>query len=231
MRCWRSIRDTDKVERIDVGGSPHWIAFSHTTASCLPRSRPRKRSRWSILDSRRVTGTIPIPHGAEGIAVSPDGETLFVCAHRKGVVHVIDTRTMRFGKRLPSPARRARPTSSAACGCRRTAAMSARPRMSTISPPSTRPTRSSRSAASPRRRRPWASASPPTAATLICAATTPPSTLEFELDERPHHAAISDRGRLRVLSYDFVPTRPRERLAQEPRALQPVAPRLLRPPC
>ena len=38
--------------------------------------------------------TIAIPHGAEGIAVSPDGATLFVCAHRKGVLHVFDTRTL-----------------------------------------------------------------------------------------------------------------------------------------
>jgi DNA-binding beta-propeller fold protein YncE len=43
--------------------------------------------------SRRVTGTIAIPYGAEGIAVTPDGETLFVCAHWKGVFHEVDTRT------------------------------------------------------------------------------------------------------------------------------------------
>jgi DNA-binding beta-propeller fold protein YncE len=40
-----------------------------------------------------MVGAIAIPHGAEGIAVTPDGETLFVCAHWKGVVHVFDTRT------------------------------------------------------------------------------------------------------------------------------------------
>ena len=37
---------------------------------------------------------IAIPHGAEGIAVSPDGWALYVCAHRKGVLHAFDTRTL-----------------------------------------------------------------------------------------------------------------------------------------
>ena len=100
----------------------------------------------------------------------------------RACVHVFDARSARAAPdHRPSTARRARPTSCAACGCRRTGVTSASPRMSTVSPRSTTPIRSSRSPALPRRRRRWASASPPTASTPICAATTPPITLEFEL--------------------------------------------------
>ena len=84
---------TDKVERIAVGGSPHWIAISHATGKLFASFKTKEAVAVIDLNGRRVIGTIAIPHGAEGIAVAPDGETLFVCAHRKGLVHVIDTRT------------------------------------------------------------------------------------------------------------------------------------------
>ena len=84
---------TDKVERIAVGGSPHWIAISHATGKLFASFKTKETVAVLDLNGRRVIGTIAIPHGAEGIAVAPDGETLFVCAHRKGVVHVFDTRT------------------------------------------------------------------------------------------------------------------------------------------
>jgi DNA-binding beta-propeller fold protein YncE len=86
--------DSDKVERVDVGGSPHWIAVSHTNGKLFASFKTKEAV--AVLDTatHRVTGTIPIPHGAEGIAVSPDGETLFVCAHWMGVLHVFDTFTL-----------------------------------------------------------------------------------------------------------------------------------------
>jgi DNA-binding beta-propeller fold protein YncE len=48
-----------------------------------------------VLDtrSRKPVGQLAIPHGVEGVAVTPDGATLFVCAHARGVVHVFDTAT------------------------------------------------------------------------------------------------------------------------------------------
>lgn len=82
-----------KVERIALGGSPHWIAISHSTGKLFASFKTKEAVAEVDIAQRRMTGTIPIPHGAEGIAVSPDGSTLFVCAHRKGVVHVFDTRT------------------------------------------------------------------------------------------------------------------------------------------
>jgi DNA-binding beta-propeller fold protein YncE len=85
--------ETDKVERIDVGGSPHWITVSHSTGKLFASFKTKETVAVVDTASRRMTSKIAIPHGAEGIAVSPDGETLFVCAHWKGVVHVIDART------------------------------------------------------------------------------------------------------------------------------------------
>ena len=81
------------VERIDLGGSPHWIAISHSTGKLFASFKTREAVAVLDLESRRVIDLITIPHGAEGLAVSPDGWALFVCAHRKGVVHAFDTRT------------------------------------------------------------------------------------------------------------------------------------------
>ncbi len=91
---------TEKVDRTDIGGSPHWIAFSHSTGKLFASFKTKEAV--AVLDtiSRKVLTTIAIPHGAEGIAVSPDGETLFVCAHWKGVVHVFDTRTHALRKTI-----------------------------------------------------------------------------------------------------------------------------------
>ncbi len=84
---------TEKVDRIDIGGSPHWIAVSHSTGKLFASFKTKEAVAVLDTTSRKVLTGIAIPHGAEGIAVSPGGEALFVCAHRKGVVHVFDTRT------------------------------------------------------------------------------------------------------------------------------------------
>jgi DNA-binding beta-propeller fold protein YncE len=83
----------DRVERVEVGGSPHWIAISHTTGKLFASFKTREAVAVIDCESRKHTGLITIPHGAEGLAVSPDGWTLYVCAHRSGVLHVFDTRT------------------------------------------------------------------------------------------------------------------------------------------
>ena len=91
---------TGKVERIDVGGAPHWIAVSHVTGKLFASFKTQETV--AVLDTatRKMLGTIPVPHGAEGIAVAPDGETLFVCAHWRGVVHVFDARTHELRRTL-----------------------------------------------------------------------------------------------------------------------------------
>jgi DNA-binding beta-propeller fold protein YncE len=82
-----------KVSRIDVGGSPHWIAVSHPTHKLFASFKTKEAVAVLHTTSRKLLGTIAIPHGAEGVAVSPNGELLFVCAHWKGVVYVFDVRT------------------------------------------------------------------------------------------------------------------------------------------
>jgi DNA-binding beta-propeller fold protein YncE len=83
--------ETASFKRIDVGGSPHWLAVSHQAgkvfASC-------KASDFVVVvdrERREVIDRIKIPHLAEGLAVSPDGDALYVCSHQQPVFHVIDT--------------------------------------------------------------------------------------------------------------------------------------------
>jgi DNA-binding beta-propeller fold protein YncE len=83
----------DEIERIDIGGAPHWIAISHETGKLFASFKTTEAVAVLDLESRKRIDLITIPHGAESIAVSPDGWALFVCAHRKGVVHAFDTRT------------------------------------------------------------------------------------------------------------------------------------------
>jgi DNA-binding beta-propeller fold protein YncE len=77
--------------QIPIGGAPHWIAVSHTNRKLFASFKTKEAVAVLDIDTHRPAGTITIPHGAEGIVVTPDGETLFVCAHHKGVVHVFDT--------------------------------------------------------------------------------------------------------------------------------------------
>jgi DNA-binding beta-propeller fold protein YncE len=83
----------DEVERIEIGGAPHWIAISHTTGKLFASFKTREAVAVLDLESRKRIDLITIPHAAEGLAVSPDGWALYVTAHRKGVLHAFDTRT------------------------------------------------------------------------------------------------------------------------------------------
>ncbi len=91
---------TDKVERIDVGGSPHWLAVSHATNKLFASFKTKETVAVIDLDKRKAVATIEIPHGAEGLAVTPDGETLLVCAHRKGVLHEVDAATNKYRRAI-----------------------------------------------------------------------------------------------------------------------------------
>lgn len=83
----------DAVERIDIGGSPHWVAISHATGKLFASFKTREAVAVVDLESRKRIDLIIIPHGAEGLAVSPDGWALYVSAHHKGVLYAFDTRT------------------------------------------------------------------------------------------------------------------------------------------
>jgi DNA-binding beta-propeller fold protein YncE len=87
------------VERIAIGGRAHWVAAAsgQVFASC------KTSDVVVVIDAatRKPAGTIHIPNLAEGLAVSPDGETLFVCAHRKGEIYAFDARTRALRKTMP----------------------------------------------------------------------------------------------------------------------------------
>jgi DNA-binding beta-propeller fold protein YncE len=85
--------ESGAVERVALASAPHWIAISHATAKLFASFKTRDGVAVLDLNSRKVIDLITIPNGAEGIAVSPDGWALYVCAHRKGVLHAFDTRT------------------------------------------------------------------------------------------------------------------------------------------
>ncbi len=85
--------ESGAAERIALASAPHWIAISHATAKLFASFKTRDGVAVLDINARKVIDLITIPHGAEGIAVSPDGWALYVCAHRKGVLHAFDTRT------------------------------------------------------------------------------------------------------------------------------------------
>src|SRR5262245_13312321 len=75
--------ETGQVDCVGIGGSPHWIAVSHATGKLFASFKTKEAVGVVDTASRKVVGTIAIPHGAEGIAISPDGETLFRSEERR----------------------------------------------------------------------------------------------------------------------------------------------------
>src|ERR1700728_4418390 len=69
---------TDKIERIDVGNTAHWVAISHEAGKVFVSV---KSDDVVVIDMARraVAGRIKLPRVTEGLAISPDGKTLYVC--------------------------------------------------------------------------------------------------------------------------------------------------------
>jgi DNA-binding beta-propeller fold protein YncE len=84
--------DADRVQAIDVGATAHWVAVSHKLdkvfASC-------KRDFVVVIDRARraVIDRLAVPSVTEGLAISPDGETLYVCSQQRAEFYVLDART------------------------------------------------------------------------------------------------------------------------------------------
>jgi DNA-binding beta-propeller fold protein YncE len=80
------------VQKIDVGVTSHWVAVSHAAGKVFVSG---KRDQVVVVDAARrtVTNRIKVPHVIEGLAVSPDGATLYCCAQTAAEFYVIDVRT------------------------------------------------------------------------------------------------------------------------------------------
>lgn len=83
-----------QVQRIPLSGSPHWIAVSQSRGRIFASYKTDHFVAVVDAGRRLEIDRIRIPGRAEGIATSPDGETLYVCAHERAEFHAFDTRTL-----------------------------------------------------------------------------------------------------------------------------------------
>jgi DNA-binding beta-propeller fold protein YncE len=83
---------SDAAQMIDVGHTAHWLAVSHQTAKVFVSV---KTDFVVVVDvaRRAVVDRIQVPTVTEGLAISPDGETLYVCAQTAAEFYVIDARS------------------------------------------------------------------------------------------------------------------------------------------
>ena len=84
--------ETDVVQKIDVGATAHWVAASHATGKLFVSI---KQDAIVVVDSlrRAAIDRIRLPHVVEGLAISPDGGTLYLCAQDAAELYAIDART------------------------------------------------------------------------------------------------------------------------------------------
>jgi DNA-binding beta-propeller fold protein YncE len=79
-----------RVETVPLGAGPHWIAVSHTTGKLFASFKATGFVGVVDMAARRLVDRIAVPNLAEGVAVSPDGATLYVCAHRAPEFYAVD---------------------------------------------------------------------------------------------------------------------------------------------
>lgn len=84
--------ETDTVQRIDVGNTAHWLAISHATGKAFVSV---KSDYVVVIDVERraVIDRIKVPQATEGLAIAPDGNTLYVCAQTAPEFYAIDARS------------------------------------------------------------------------------------------------------------------------------------------
>ena len=70
--------------------------MSHATGKIFASLKATDSVAVVDRDRRKPLDRIHIPHRAEGLALAPDGETLYVVAHQKAEFHVIDARSHRL---------------------------------------------------------------------------------------------------------------------------------------
>src|SRR5262249_27470334 len=91
---------TGAVQKVDVGGTAHWLVISHATGKVFVSV---KADHLVVVDlARRVAvDRIELPHIVEGLAISPDGATVYVCGQTAAELYVIDARTQALTRTVP----------------------------------------------------------------------------------------------------------------------------------
>jgi DNA-binding beta-propeller fold protein YncE len=91
---------TDRVQTVDVGATAHWLAISHATGKVFVSV---KQDYVVVVDVARRTAIerIKVPHVVEGLAISPDGGTLYVCAQTAAEIYVIDAHKHTLRRTVP----------------------------------------------------------------------------------------------------------------------------------
>jgi DNA-binding beta-propeller fold protein YncE len=81
------------IQRVPLSGSPHWLAVSQPLGRIFASYKTDHFVAVVDAARREEIDRIRIPGRAEGIATSPDGKTLYVCAHERAECHAFDART------------------------------------------------------------------------------------------------------------------------------------------
>jgi len=91
---------TDTVTPIEVGSTAHWLAVSHATAKVFVSV---KQDYAVVIEQARriVIDRIKLPHVIEGLAIAPDGGTLYCAAQGAAELYVIDARTHALLRTVP----------------------------------------------------------------------------------------------------------------------------------
>jgi DNA-binding beta-propeller fold protein YncE len=89
-----------QVQTIDVGATAHWVAVSHATGKLFVSV---KMDWIGVIDiaRRKLIDRIKLPHVVEGLAIAPDGTTLYVCAQSAAEFYVIDAKSHALLRTVP----------------------------------------------------------------------------------------------------------------------------------
>ncbi len=92
--------NSDKVRPIDVGNTAHWVAVSHATGKVFASV---KSNYLVVIDAARraVIDRIALPHAVEGLAVAPDGATVYACGQDAAEFYAIDARSHAIVRTVP----------------------------------------------------------------------------------------------------------------------------------
>jgi len=91
---------TETIDRIDVGSTAHWLVVSESTGKAFVSV---KQDWIAVVDTARraVVDRIKVPQITEGIAISPDGGTVYCCAQTAAEFYAIDAKSHAVTRTVP----------------------------------------------------------------------------------------------------------------------------------